>query len=430
MINPSTILLSAFLVILLFAVPKKYFLLPFILGACFIPADQRIIIMDLDFTPLRILVLAGFLRMLVQERNYGIRWNSFDKIVFTWAICGALIYCIRWGNTKAFVNRSGVLLDICGLYWIFRKNITSWDDIRLNLKLFAVCSLFLAALVGWEWMTGRNPFALLGRVATIVREGNYRCQASFPHSIILGLFWATLVPLFISLARTEQNTVFYWAAIAAGVFMVIASASSTPIVVLAVVLFGIFGFKWRRHTRQVALCLLAFLTGVHIIMEAPLWHLISRVSIIAGSTGWHRYNLIRQAINHFGEWALIGCRSTRHWGWGMQDITNQYVLEGVRGGLLTLVLFVAMLLYAFKITLNISLKDTKYEQYCFSWCFFVTLLGHSVAFLGLSYFGQITVPWYMMLAIVGFLAEYRAFPDTAQAALHNHTSVNTLRVMP
>jgi hypothetical protein len=306
---------------------------------------------------------------------------------------------------RALIYKCGVLFNVIGLYWLFRINISSWGDIKSVSKIFAICSLVSAVFVGLEWATGTNPFVVLGRVGTVVREGRYRCQASFPHSIMLGLFWVTLVPLFIGFARQDKSKLLLWSAVAASAFIAAATTSSTPILTLLIVLILLCGYRWRRYTACAGWGLFASLVALHIVMQAPVWHLISRVGVVGGSTGWHRYNLINQAINHFGEWLFLGCRSTAHWGWGLSDITNQYILEGVQGGFVTLVLFLVMIYIALRTFLRLSLQYQEHKQQFLAWCLFVTMLGHCVAFLGASYFGQIMMWWYMTLAIVGFLNE-------------------------
>lgn len=403
MISQATIIIAIFLGILTFAIPRKYFLLPFILAACFVPADQRVIIFDLDFTPLRMLVLVGFLRTIVRGERLTFKWNRFDKLVLAWAICGALIYIIQWADMRALIYKCGVLFDVIGLYWLFRINISSWVDVKLATKIFAVCSLVLAVFVGLEWATGRNPFAILGRVGTVVREGRYRCQASFPHSIMLGLFWATMVPLFVGFARQDKSKLLLWSAVGASIFIVAATASSTPVLTLLIVLVLLRGYKWRQYTASVGWGILVSLVVLHIVMKAPVWHLISRIGVVGGSTGWHRYILIDQAINHFGEWLFLGCRSTAHWGRGLTDITNQYILEGVRGGFVTLALFLVMIYMALRTLLRLSLQNQEHKQQFLAWCFLVIILGHCVSFFGVSYFGQIMMWWYMTLAAVSFL---------------------------
>ena len=403
MIDPTTVLIAIFLIILTFAIPRKYFLLPFILAACFVPADQRVIVFDLDFTPLRMLVLAGFLRTVLRSERLTFKWNRFDNLVLLWAICGAVIYVIQWADTRALIYECGALFNVIGLYWLFRININSWYDIKFAIKVFAVCSLLLSVFVGLEWATGTNPFAILGRVGTGVREGRYRCQASFPHSIMLGLFWATMVPLFVGFARQDKSKLLLWSAVGASIFIVAATASSTPVLTLLIVLVLLCGYKWRQCTASVGWGLLVSLIALHIVMKAPVWHLISRIGVVGGSTGWHRYNLINQAINHFGEWAFLGCRSTAHWGWGLSDLTNQYILEGVRGGFVTLALFLVMIYMALRTLLRLALQHQQPKQRFLAWCLFVAILGHCIAFFGVSYFGQIMVLWYMTLAAVSFL---------------------------
>jgi hypothetical protein len=294
-----------------------------------------------------------------------------------------------------------VLFDVIGLYWLFRINVSSWGDIKLATKVFAVCSLVLAVLVGLEWATGKNPFIVLGRVETVVRKGRYRCQASFPHAIMLGLFWATLVPLFIGFARQDKSKLLLWSAVAASAFIAAATASSTPVLTLLFVLIILCGYRWREYTACAGWGLFASLVALHIVMNAPVWHLISRIGVVGGSTGWHRFNLIDKAIRHFGEWLFLGCRSTAHWGLGLSDITNQYILEGVRGGFITLALFLVMIYMALRTILRLSIRHQQSKQRFLAWCLFVAILGHCVAFLGVSYFGQIMILLYLNFAIVG-----------------------------
>ena len=388
------------------AVPKKHFLLPFILAACFIPADQRVIIFDLDFTPLRILIIAGGLRLWLRGEIRIINWNQFDKLVLSWALVGAMIYVTQWHDMRALIYKCGFLFDIIGLYWLYRQSIRSWHDVIFPFKVFAVCCLVLVPFVAYEWRTGANPFVVFGRVGTAIREeGEYRCAASFPHSIMLGLFWATIWPIFITLYRVGHHKFLYLAAAAGSVFIIFATRSSTPIMTWLIVLIVLYGYKWRRYVGCASWGLLSSLIALHIVMNAPVWHLISRVRFIRGSTGWHRYNLIDKGIKHFSEWALLGCRSTEHWGWGLGDVTNQYLLEGVRGGFLSLLLFVVMIFMACKTLSGLSISCKEPKLRFLAWCLFVTVIGHCVAFLGVSYFGQIHMWWYMTLAIVSFLSE-------------------------
>lgn len=403
MITQETTIVVIFLAVLTLFLPLRYFLFPYIVAACFVPADQRIIIADLDFTVLRILIVSGVIRLCIGGNANNVKWNRFDKLVLIWAIVGAIIYVMQWKNMGGVIYKCGVLFDVLGLYWLFRQTLRSWENVYFSIKVLAFCALIMVPFVVYEWKTGFNPFAILGRVGTVVREDRIRCQASFPHSIMLGLFWATLTPLFIGLIRVKKHNLLYWAATVASIFIVCVTASSTPLGTLATILVFLALFRFRRYGKQMAYGFFGLLVILHFSMEAPVWHLLARVNIVGGSTGWHRYNLIDKAVSHFGEWALLGTRSTRHWAWGLQDITNHYILEGVRGGFITLILFVCLLVLAISVTGKYSLRSVSSGRQWFSWCLCVSVLGHCVSFIGVSYFGQIMMLLYLTFAIIGMI---------------------------
>jgi len=400
-ITELTLLFTIVLSVLTLVFPRKYMLLPYVIGACWIPADQTVMVSELNFQVLRILVVVGIVRLWIRGEAVPLRWNKFDKLILAWALVGSLIYVLQWMSMAAFINRCGRLLEWLGLYWVFRQNLQSWDDIRRAYVAFAVCAIAMVPFIALEWANGANPFGALGRVATAIRDGNYRCQATFPHSIMMGLFWATLVPLFVGFSRQRHKWLF-WAAVAASAFMSVATNSSTPILTLVAVAALLAAYKWRYLTGTAAWGIVAMLVALHIVMKAPVWHLVARIGVVSGSTGYHRFNLIDNALRHFSEWMVLGIRDTGHWGYGLEDITNQFILEGVRGGFVTLVLFCAILYVGARALVRLSLRSRdKHESYL-AWCVFVTVIAHVISFIGVSYFGQITMIWYLLLASIGF----------------------------
>jgi hypothetical protein len=273
----------------------------------------------------------------------------------------------------------------------------------------------MVPFVLFERATGNNPFLVLGRISregmvTMTREGRFRCQGPFPHPIMFGLFWATLVPVFLGLSKTSRQKNLYWFATGASIIIIMLTVSSTPILTLIITL-GLFSlFRYRHYGRKVAWGLCGLTVALHIVMNAPVWHLISRIRFIGGSTGWHRYHLINEAINHIREWALIGCRGTAHWGMGLRDVTNQYIAVGIKGGLVTLTLFVALLIMAVRTVGRYSLSPISKKQQWFAWGICVSVLGHCVSFMGVSYFGQIQMLLYLTFAVVGLIYEQSSCP--------------------
>jgi hypothetical protein len=402
-ITGPTLLITLALALLTFFIPRRYLLLPYVIGACFAPADQAVMVGELNFQVLRILVVVGMLRLALRSEIIAVRWNRFDKLVLAWFVIGSMIYVTQWMSLGALINRCGRFVEWLCLYWVFRQSVRSWKDLRFAYVALAFCALAMLPFVVWEWIRGANPFAMLGRVVTMVREENYRCQATFPHAIMMGLFWATLVPLFVGFARQRgPYRSVLWAAAAASAVMIWMTASSTPILTAMAVAVLLLAFPWRQYTGTAAWGFLALVIALNFVMKAPVWHLVARVGVVSGSTGWHRFYLIDQAIHNFRHWMLLGTRDTRSWGLGLEDVTNQYILEGVRGGFVTLVLFCVILFVGARTAVRLSLRSRDASESYLAWGLFATIIAHCLSFVGVSYFGQIDMIWYLLLAGVAF----------------------------
>jgi hypothetical protein len=411
-VKPETLVVTSVLVILTVTLPRKWILLPFITAACIIPCDQRIIIADLDFTSLRFCILFAVLRFYIRNEVRRIKWNAFDKLFMAWTMVGAIIYILQWQDMRAAIYKSGVLYDCLGLYWVFRNSIKSWDDIHRVVKVFAVFAIISMPTIIYEKLTHHNLYSYLGHVSAAFHHGRFRCRGSFPHFIMMGLFWASVLPIFVSYFAAGRSRLLNALASISALVCIILCASSTPL--MAVIAIAAFGSLWklRRFGRAIAMGAAAMVLALHIVMRAPVWHLICRVNIYSGSTGWHRYYLFDQFVNNVGEWLLLGCRGVEHWGVFRGDITNQYVLEGVRGGALTLMLFIVMVIQAVRVMGICSIVSQCRENRMLYWGICVSILGHCVAFFGVSYFGQIMILLYLMFAIVGWAYELASKPAT------------------
>ena len=418
-ITGPTLLITIALALITFFIPRRYLVLPYVIGACFAPADQTLMVGELDFQVLRILVVVGMLRLALRGEIIAIQWNRFDKLILAWFVVGSMIYVAQWMSLTALINRCGRFVEWLCLYWVFRQTVRSWKDLRFAYVALAFCALAMLPFVVLEWIRGANPFAVLGRVSTALREENYRCQATFPHAIMMGLFWATLVPLFVGFARQQGHyRMAFWAAAVASALMIWMTASSTPILTVMAVGVLLLAFPWRQYTGTAAWGVLALLIALDLVMKAPVWHLVARVGVVSGSTGWHRYYLIDQAIHNFRQWMLLGTRETRSWGWGLEDVTNQYILEGVRGGFLTLVLFCVILFVGARTVVRLSLRSRDRNESYLAWGLFVTIIAHCLSFIGVSYFGQIDMIWYLLLASVAFAySQVYAAPQRVERAV-------------
>lgn len=393
----------------MFLLPRRYAAAPMVLMATLVSPAQRLVIAGLDFDMLRLMTLIGWARILVQQETRGFRFCALDQVLIAWAVSGTIAYTALHGTTSALINRLGFAFDAIGMYFLFRCLLGTWSDVWRLVQVLLWASIPVAGLFLFEWLTARNAFAIWGGVPihTIVRDGRLRCQGPFPHSILAGCFWAALLPL-IGAAwwLHPERRGLIGVSIAACVMIVICSASSTPIGALAIVIVGAVMYRFRQWLPWILWSMPVVLFALHMMMKKPVWHLLARISFTSGSTGWHRYKLIDATINHFSEWAFLGVTSTAEWGRGLQDITNQFVLEAVRGGFVTLALFVATIVIAFRTLSEIMRRAEHLPPYrVFAWAIGVAVAVHCVSFIAVSYFGQMMMLWYLTLAMVAGLSQ-------------------------
>ncbi len=138
---------------------------------------------------------------------------------------------------------------------------------------------------------------------------------------------------------------------------------------------------------------------------------------------------VEDAIRHFDEWWLVGSTYTAHWAPGGEvvaadpnnmDIINHYVAEGLGGGIVKLALFVTMIVVCFRIVGRWvrELDDTVLRPAAFLvWSLGACLFAHCISFFSVSYFDQIVIMYYWLLAVIaslGLVLESRRWALAAQ----------------
>lgn len=389
--------------------PRRYALAPMLIMACFISPAQRIVIASLDFNLLRIMVLFGWLRIAVFAETRRLRWKPIDTIVILWVVIATVVVTLREGTTAAFIYRLGLSFDALGMYFLFRFLIQSWKDVEKLMLVTAIVSIPVAAVFLIELSTGRNMFAVFGGVSeiTVVREGRLRCRGPFPHPILAGCFWAALMPL-IGALWWSGRWVRWFAPIGlvASAIIVFSTASDTPISAVMAGALAAAMFPLRRSMRWVRWSMVLGLVALQIVMTNPIWHLFTRVQLVHGSTGWYRFKMIDGFVRNFSEWWLLGTRDySKLWTHSFDSVTNQFVLEGTEGGLLTLALFVVLLALAFHGVGRIGrlVRNSRSRQ-IMAWMLGASLFVHCASFLAVSYFGQIVMILYLTLAAIASLS--------------------------
>lgn len=417
-IHPVALLLTLAMGVMMLTVRRDRTVVPLLLTACLVTHAQRIVVLGLDFSMLRIVILFGWIRVLQRGETASYRHHPLDTALCVWQALSTLAYMIGpRASMAAFVFRLGTSLDALGIYFLFRILLRDVVDIRRTVGAFSWIAMAMVLPMVLESLTGRNLFSVLGGVSEItrIRDGRLRCQASFSHPIMAGNFGATTAALVAALWLIDPtHRLRHGAALLAASAVVILSASSGPLMAWLSVFVGWGLWRYRRNMRAILWSTFGVLLVLHLVREKPVWHLLARLSSITGGTGYHRFKLIDEFIAHFDEWWLVGAYTTAHWHLAQStDLTNQYILEGIRGGLPTLIAFVTMLVMGFRTTGRSVRRALAHPQLAPSegwrtailgWGLGVCLAVHSVAFIGVSYFGQLASILYLHMAMIPSLA--------------------------
>ena len=333
--------------------PRKYATWPLIVLVCFVSGRQCIAIGGVNLYLLRVMVLFfGTARVLMKNEIQKFKFTTLDFAVLAYGGSYWLAGMLNWGFAFSELKvRTGFQVEVIGIYFLIRTLVRTKEDGVTAIAGLGLTSIPLMGFFVLEQLTGRNAFAIFGGVSpiTAIREGRLRCQGAFGHPILAGTVWASFTPLLIGqiFSRGNKRYFFILATLAACV-ITFTTASSTPVIGLAAAIVGMLAFRFRRFTRMAVAATFLALTVTHFAMKGPVWHLISRINITGGNSGYHRYLIVDGFINHWQEWIFVGSRvGTSHWGNFTVDTANHFVATGVQGGLPTLLALLFVIINAF-----------------------------------------------------------------------------------
>ena len=410
LISPLSATIVLIAVISTLTIRRNYALIPFILALCIIPYQNQIAILTIDFSINRIILIALAVRTIIRDEAPKIDSGNPEKLIIFFITSFTLISALSSGNWLLNIGR-GVNLILLAFVIRTYLDISQFKSIISSIGLISIPCAFAFWI---EHTTLQNAFQIFGGVpsAPEIRNGEVRAQGPIGHPIYAGVLWATFSNFFIwrlIVAKSLAGKLFWLTAISSAIFICISTSSSTPILGL----IAIFSFwlcyllRNYRHLFLPTICLVILF--LHSIMQAPVWHLISRVGTSEGSTSHFRFQLVDSFIRNIDEWFIFGTNTTAHWFWGAQDLVNQFVYLGVKGGALTLILFLLLeLLTLRKLSYLFGKLQMKNDQDRWMiWSLLVSLNSSMVMFFGTSYIGKIELQLYFI--IFGALAIFRRY---------------------
>lgn len=394
--------------------PRRWALVGMFGGILYLTQGQSIDVLGLNLYPMRVLTLAGFVRVLARGEWSPSMLNDIDKvllltygyrtIVFILNSNGSAIYAIGW------------IVDAALSYLSFRGLLASFDDLAWFLRALAVLLVPYVAILFVESSTGDNLFAIVGGINEhLYRAGWPRCIGSFRHAILLGTFGASFLPLFIPIALIRKSRL--WGIL--GTFLCLAivffSNSGGPLTCAMVAVLGWSLWFVRTKMAAVRISIVASLVALALAMKAPIWYLPAKISNITGGTGWHRSYLLDIAFQHIDNWWLAGMSVLETKDWfpytigGVADVINYYLDFGIAAGLVAMGLFCFLLVLSFS-RLGRALRAIRFRtpvarrEEFFLWGLGVVLTIHVINWFATTYFDQYYVVFFMQLAALSTLS--------------------------
>jgi len=417
-----TLTFALIVCVLVISLRPKYALVAYITALLWYPSFLAVSIGTIDILVGRFVVAVLLMRCLCDDKiRTKFIWSRLDTLVTLSMVVyvGAYFIPQRMPLSVTIESRGGFVMDTWCAYLATRFIVTDRKKLISIIKCISIVLVPLAILGVIESVTRWQPFAPLwiyspwfrgGRFISEGRFGFARAVGPFSMAILFGGAFAMFLPLVYYL-RHEKKDWHTFAYVLSGITLLgaLSSMSSGPWVMVIVVIFCLVMERHKKFVKPLFISLIVMCLFIGIASNRPFYHVIASWANPLGGAGWHRAKLIDIAIEHFSEWWLIGY-GDKDPGWGPQlgmgfsDITNEYIIKGVRYGLLGIIALCAVLAKAFRDLISTYRKMKQPAMKSLCWAFGTLLLSVTVAWMSVSFFGQLTTLVYCSLGMIGSLS--------------------------
>lgn len=404
----------------------------YIIALLFYPVYLVVRLGPLDISLARIVVAVLLLRCLLnaQLRN-KFNWCRLDSWVTFAAIANLCIALIAWKLpiAKSFENASGHLADTYFAYLAARLCLTDYKAVVTSIKWIAITLVPLAMLGVIESYTGWGPYYRLvvycpwqqvTEPTLNIRSGFYRAIGPFSHPILFGAAFAMFLPMVYWL-RHQGGSWRIGSCVIAGILAIgaLSSMSSGPVMMLVFAFCFLLLERHKNYVKPILIFTAISCVLVEVISNRTFYHVLASYADPIGGTGWHRAKLMDIAIERFGEWWLLGY-GQQDPGWGAAlgmswtDITNNYLVAGVKYGMLGVIALCGVLAVSISMLIRLHKSATLPLLRSWYWAMGSVIVALIISFNAFTLFGQATTLFYCILGFVGSSANVSLNSDRIQ----------------
>jgi len=421
-----TLTIAAALSALMVVLKPHYALTVYIAALLWYPSYLVVSVSTIDISLGRVLAALLLFRCLWQGSiRRRLTWSCLDTFVTLSMVVYVGVFLLTLPLSEYLENRAGFLMDTWFAYLIARFCITDRLKLISVLKCVSIALVPLAILGIIESSTGWQPFFYLKRFCPWIGEtfkiyeprwGFTRAAGPFTHSILFGGVFAIFLPVVYYLRYEKGWRIWAYVLSVFALLGALSSMSSGPWVMVILVLVCFCSEKRTYLVKTILLCALLSCIFVGIASNRPFYHVIVSYMNLLGGAGWHRARLIDLAIEHFGEWWLIGY-GDKDPGWGQflgmshTDVVNEYILAGVRYGLFGIIVLCAMLVAAYRALISAYKSATDQKVKALYWSFGSVLFSVTVSWMSVAFFGQLLSLFYCVLGMMA--SSFNFIPHTA-----------------
>lgn len=416
----TVLAIGIFCSILAVMLRPRHALVVYLTALLWFPEFLRFSIGTIDISVGRFVVVILLLRCLF---NDSIR-NKFKLIPLDkWVAVSMIVYVgvalVVQPTMASLENRCGFLLDTGFAYLVARFIITDRQTLVSVIKCIAVVLVPLTILGCIETFTGWQPFMPLRRFIpwaqqdanaefkTAVRWGLVRAVGPFNHPILFGCGFAIFLPLIYYLRQEKRPwRILSYLFSATAIIGAFTSMSAGPWVMVAAAIFCLAMERHKTWAKPMILFFVITCVATELLSNRPFYHVFASYASTLGGTGWHRAKLIDVAIKHLNEWWLAGYGG-KDPGWGpyfgmtWTDVTNEYIIAGVRYGMAGVISVCAILYAAFRGLINAHKKATLPALKSLYWALGSMLFSVAVTWMAAHFFGQLPSLFYSLLGVIG-----------------------------
>jgi hypothetical protein len=392
---------------LMMALPRRVAGAAVFMAMIYITQGQWVDIAGFHFTAMRLVLLVGMLRAFASGWFQELEYNSIDRSIVLFVSVLTAVAFIRCRTVGILVYSTGMIYNIFLSHFLFRVLVRNLQELEDFLKVILIVSIPFALTMFSESNNGQNFFSAFGGVTAVdgFRNGHYRACSAFRSPITAGTYGATLLPIYLGLLLTGRKRGVALCGIVISVIIVISARSSGPLLAAGCGILGWLFWKVRDRITTLRRIFWGVIIGLHFYMKAPVWFLMGRISDIVGGGGYHRAEIVDAAVTHFSRWCWVGTDETADWmatqiSEGGADLTNEFVVYAVYGGLISLILFVMIIVRVFRFLglARKALAGVNSVEEKMIWGLGCAMFATQVNFFSVSYFDQVHVLWHFLLA--------------------------------